>query len=73
MIKGNCEQDAVQVFRNRMSEPQEEERVRLVLGTWRGLVLERPGSARGGEGPGLPHSVRSLTFAIRRDFSSVVT
>lgn len=43
-----------------MSEPQEEERVRLVLGT-AGLVLERQAVPEE-EGPGLPHSVRSLTF-----------
>lgn len=44
-----------------MSQPQEEERVRLILGTWRGMVLERQAVPEE-EGPGLPRSVRSLTF-----------
>ena len=44
----NYEQDAVQVFRNRMSEPQEEERVRLGSGNLAGVGTGKAGSAREG-------------------------
>ena len=57
-----------------MSEPQKEERVRLVLGTWWGVVLERQAVPEE-DGPGLPRSVRNLTFLPlgEGNFSSVVT